>query len=129
MKGCPICDATKVQCSPNQKDEGHSAPDDQPEPKEFADATDSVVEQGSNYGPVGTTMALLEQSSKLFNAVHKRLHAAQSKDLRILARLDSEYLPDMYPYEVAGSAQQVFREDFNLKSIDFSEKSMNFLLK
>ena len=86
--------------------------------KEFADATDSVVEQGSNYGPVGTTMALLEQSSKLFNAVHKRLHAAQSKDLRILARLDSEYLPDMYPYEVAGSAQQVFREDFNLKSID-----------
>ena len=86
--------------------------------KEFADATDSVVEQGSNYGPVGTTMALLEQSSKLFNAVHKRLHAAQSKDLRILARLDSEYLPDMYPYEVAGSAQQVFKEDFNLKSID-----------
>jgi hypothetical protein len=86
--------------------------------KEFADATDSVVEQGSNYGPVGTTMALLEQSSKLFNAVHKRLHAAQSKDLRILARLDSEYLSDMYPYEVAGSAQQVFREDFNLKSID-----------
>ena len=86
--------------------------------KEFADATDTVVENGSNYGPVGTTMALLEQSSKLFNAVHKRLHAAQSKDLRILARLDSEYLPDMYPYEVAGSAQQVFREDFNLKSID-----------
>ena len=86
--------------------------------KEFADATDSVVEQGSNYGPVGTTMALLEQSSKLFNAVHKRLHAAQSKDLRILARIDSEYLPDMYPYEVAGGAQQVFREDFNLKSID-----------
>ena len=86
--------------------------------KEFADATDSVVEQGSNYGPVGTTMALLEQSSKLFNAVHKRLHAAQSKDLRILARLDGEYLPDMYPYEVAGGAQQVFKEDFNLKSID-----------
>jgi hypothetical protein len=86
--------------------------------KEFADATDTVVENSSNYGPVGTTMALLEQSSKLFNAVHKRLHAAQSKDLRILARIDSEYLPDMYPYEVAGGAQQVFKEDFNLKSID-----------
>jgi len=46
------------------------------------------------------------------------LHSAQSKDLRILARLDHEYLPDMYPYEVAGGAQQVFKEDFNLKSID-----------
>ena len=86
--------------------------------QQFADSTDNIVENASNYGPVGTTMALLEQSSKLFNAVHKRLHAAQTKDLRILTRLDSEYLPDLYPYEVAGGAQQVFRKDFNLKSID-----------
>ena len=86
--------------------------------KEFADSSDHIVDNASNYGPVGTTMALLEQSSKMFSAVHKRLHSAQSKDLRILARLDHEYLPDMYPYEVAGGAQQVFKEDFNLKSID-----------
>ena len=85
---------------------------------QFADSTDNVVDNATNYGPVGTTMALLEQSSKLFNAVHKRLHAAQTKDLRILTRLDFEYLPDLYPYEVAGGAQQVFRKDFNLKSID-----------
>tara|TARA_R110002051_G_scaffold187604_2_gene257237 strand:- start:207 stop:2621 length:2415 start_codon:yes stop_codon:yes gene_type:complete len=85
---------------------------------QFADATDNVVDEAKNYGPVGTTMALLEQSSKLFNAVHKRLHSAQTKDLRVLTRLDSEHLPDLYPYEVAGSAQQVFRKDFNLKSID-----------
>ena len=85
---------------------------------QFADSTDNVVENATNYGPVGTTMALLEQSSKLFNAVHKRLHAAQTKDLRILTRLDSEFLPDLYPYEVAGGAQQIFRNDFNLKSID-----------
>ena len=86
--------------------------------REFADATDNVVESGSNYGPVGTTMALLEQSSKLFAAVHKRMHEAQTKDLRILCRLDQEYLPESYPYEVAGGAQQVFSQDFNLKSID-----------
>ena len=85
---------------------------------QFADATDNVVDQATNYGPVGTTMALLEQSSKLFNAVHKRLHAALTKDLRILTRIDSENLPDLYPYEVAGGAQQVFRQDFNLKNID-----------
>ena len=85
---------------------------------QFADSTDNVVENATNYGPVGTTMALLEQSSKLFSAVHKRLHAAQTKDLRILTRLDYEYLPDLYPYEVAGGAQQVFKKDFNLKSID-----------
>ena len=86
--------------------------------KEFADATDNVVESGSNYGPVGTTMALLEQSSKLFAAVHKRMHESQTKDLRILARLDQEYLPSVYPYQVSGGAQQVFSQDFNLKNID-----------
>ena len=85
---------------------------------QFADSTDNVVENATNYGPVGTTMALLEQSSKLFSAVHKRLHAAQTTDLRIITRLDYEYLPDLYPYEVAGGAQQVFKKDFNLKSID-----------
>ena len=85
---------------------------------QFADSTDNVVENATNYGPVGTTMALLEQSSKLFSAVHKRLHAAQTKNLRILTRLDYEYLPDLYPYEVAGGAQQIFKKDFNLKSID-----------
>jgi len=46
------------------------------------------------------------------------MHEAQTKDLRILARLDQEYLPNVYPYEVAGGAQQVFSQDFNLKSID-----------
>lgn len=86
--------------------------------QQFADATDNIAESGSNYGPVGTTLALLEQSSKLFAAVHKRMHESQTKDLRILARLDHEYLPDVYPYEVAGGAQQVLRVDFDLKSID-----------
>ena len=90
---------------------------------QFAASTDNVVDNATNYGPVGTTMALLEQSSKLFSAVHKRLHAAQTKDLRILTRLDYEYLPDLYPYEVAGGAQQVFKKDFNLKSIDVSPVS------
>jgi len=86
--------------------------------KEFADSTDNIVESGSNYGPVGTTLALLEQSSKLFAAVHKRLHEAQTRDLRILSRLDKEYLPPVYPYEVAGGAQQVLNRDFDLRSID-----------
>ena len=75
--------------------------------QQFADATDNIAESGSNYGPVGTTLALLEQSSKLFAAVHKRMHESQTKDLRILARLDHEYLPEVYPYEVSGAAKQV----------------------
>ena len=84
---------------------------------QFADSTDNVVENATHYVPGCTTMALLEQSSKLFNAVHKRLHAAQTKDLRLLTRLDSEFLPDLYPYEVARGAQQIFMNDLNLQSM------------
>jgi hypothetical protein len=32
--------------------------------QKFADTTEQVISEGSNYGPVGTTMALLEASSK-----------------------------------------------------------------
>jgi hypothetical protein len=86
--------------------------------KEFVDTTEQVIADSTNYGPVGTTLALLEQSAKLFTAIHTRLHTSQAKDLRLLAELNFENLPATYPYQVAGGAQQVFKEDFDLNSID-----------
>lgn len=86
--------------------------------QDFVDATDKIVEEASNYGPVGTTMALLEQSSKLFSAIHKRLHDSQSHDLRLLADINREWLPNQYPYEQGGVPKQIFRDDFDLRSID-----------
>ncbi len=86
--------------------------------KDFADTTEQVIADSTNYGPVGTTLALLEQSAKLFSAIHSRLHASQAKDLRLLAELNYEFLPPQYPYEIAGGANQVFKDDFDLNSID-----------
>ena len=65
--------------------------------QKFADTTEQIISEGSNYGPVGTTMALLEASSKFFSAIHKRLHKAQREEFKILARIDSESLPQRYP--------------------------------
>ena len=45
--------------------------------QKFADSTEQVIADSKNSGPVGTTMALLEASSKFFSAIHKRLHKAQ----------------------------------------------------
>lgn len=86
--------------------------------KEFADATDQVVSEASNYGPVGTTMALMENSARLYSAIHKRLHAAQGQELRLLARLNAEYMPDAYPYETSAGTQKVFKKDFDLTTVD-----------
>jgi hypothetical protein len=37
--------------------------------------------------PVGTMLAAIEQAGKVLNAVHKRLHAAQSVEMRLLVNL------------------------------------------
>ena len=60
-------------------------------------------------------MALLEASSKFFTAIHKRLHKSQKEEFKILARIDSESLPQRYPYDVPGESSEIFRMDFDDK--------------
>jgi len=43
-----------------------------------------AVGEGRQDAPVGTTMALIENAIKVLNAVHKRLHAAQSEEFELL---------------------------------------------
>lgn len=42
------------------------------------------VGEGRQDAPVGTTLALIEQATKVMAAVHKRLHAAQSEEFQLL---------------------------------------------
>jgi hypothetical protein len=41
--------------------------------------------------PVGTSLAMIEQGSKVFASIHQRLHASQAKELEILCRLNAKY--------------------------------------
>ena len=81
--------------------------------QKFADSTEQIVSEASSYGPVGTTMALLEASSKFFSAIHKRLHKSQRDEFRILARIDYDYLPSEYPYDVPFENRNIFKSDFD----------------
>jgi len=81
--------------------------------QKFADSTEQVISDAASYGPVGTTMALLEASSKFFSAIHKRLHKSQKDEFRILARIDYEYLPEEYPYDVPYETRSIFKRDFD----------------
>ena len=85
---------------------------------EFADATDQVVADSSNYGPVGTTLALMEQSAKMYSAIHKRLHSAQTKELKMLARINSNYLTEAQSFAFGGESVTLMPGDFDLDSID-----------
>ena len=81
--------------------------------QKFADSTEQIVSDAASYGPVGTTMALLEASSKFFSAIHKRLHHSQREEFKILSRIDYDYLPMEYPYEVPSAEKSVFKKDFD----------------
>ena len=81
--------------------------------QKFADSTEQVIADSGGYGPVGTTMALLEASSKFFSAIHKRLHKSQGDEFKVLARIDYECLPNEYPYDLPGVSEKVFKSDFD----------------
>jgi len=42
------------------------------------------VGEGRADAPVGTTLAMIEQATKIENAVHKRMHASQAEEFRLL---------------------------------------------
>ena len=81
--------------------------------QKFADSTEQVISDAASYGPVGTTMALLEASSKFFSAIHKRVHKSQKDEFNILARIDYDYLPREYPYDVPYEDRSIFKKDFD----------------
>ena len=79
----------------------------------FATITDMKVGDGDQSAAVGTTIAMLEQGSRVMSAVHKRLHYAMRLEFKILARVMSESLPQEYPYSVAGDDASVMSTDFD----------------
>jgi hypothetical protein len=81
----------------------------------YATITDLKVGDGNQQAPVGTTIAMLEQGTRVMSAVHKRLHYAMRQEFKILARLMSETLPQEYPYTIAGGDESVMATDFDDK--------------
>lgn len=49
------------------------------------------VGEGKQDMPVGTILAIIEQSTKVENAIHKRLHGAQSEELQLLVECFREH--------------------------------------
>lgn len=127
-----ITEVTEIDCPPNVDDIRKIAmpmPFNQPSPVLFqllgflTDAAKGVVStaeekisEAGNQMPVGTAMALIEQGSKVFSAIHGRLHRSQAKTLEILHRLNSKWL-DTEQQQLKLGKVLATREDF-LGSMD-----------
>ena len=81
--------------------------------RRYTSTTENLVGDANNSGPVGTTLALIEQGLKVFSAIHKRLHESHTQEFRIMADLYSEYLPENYPYLMEEEEQFVLKADFD----------------
>lgn len=80
------------------------------EGRRIGSVADLKISDMSAQAPVGTTLALLERSLKVMSGVQARLHAAMKEELRILAQIIKDYMPDEYDYEVGDGFNR--REDF-----------------
>ena len=79
----------------------------------FASTADLNIGDVNPNAPVGSTVALIEQGSKAFSAIHKRLHYAQGQEFKLLAALNAENLPDEFSFSQAGAAEIIYRADFD----------------
>ena len=52
------------------------------------------VGEGKQDAPVGTTLALIDQATKIENSVHKRVHTAQAQEFQLLVALFREHPED-----------------------------------
>ena len=79
----------------------------------FASTADLNVGDVNPNAPVGSTVALIEQGSKAFSAIHKRLHYAQGQEFKLLADLNAENLPEQFTFSLIGSSSEIMAADFN----------------
>jgi hypothetical protein len=83
--------------------------------RRFASTTDAAVGDANPKGtPVGTIVALIEQSTVIPTAIHKRLHVSMGHELQMWARLVFEYMPNRYDYEDKTSEERfLLKKDFD----------------
>lgn len=67
--------------------------------------------------PVGTTVAMIEQASKVITAQHESLYESFSEELQILFDLNYDYLPENTNFAMPGKVMQAQRADFDCKQV------------
>lgn len=81
--------------------------------RRFAQVADTKVADVNAQAPVGTTVALIEQGSKVISSIHKRLHYAQKNEFRLLAEIFSNN-PVPYPYIIGANVPpDIMAQDFD----------------
>lgn len=99
--------------------------------KSYANTTEAMTGSAQSTGPVGTMALLVEQGSKVYSGIHKRVHNSKKIEYQILYRLIKLHLAqDGYPYplddgEDPGIMIEDFEEDFDVEPVSDPNISSN----
>ena len=88
--------------------------------KEITAVQDVLTGQGTPNQPATTTLALIEQGQKVMTGIFKRIWRAFGKELRILRRLNRDYLDDEEYFQLNDDQQaiQIGRMDYADEDLD-----------
>ena len=78
--------------------------------------SEQQVGEGRAEAPVGTTLAMIEQATKVMNSVHKRLHAAQAEEFKLLVDVFREH-PDSF-WKKKCKSKTPWNEETFFKALD-----------
>jgi hypothetical protein len=82
------------------------------EGRRFASITDMKISDMNQQAPVGTTLAIIERSMKVMNAIQARIHYSMKKEFKLLSGIVRDYMPEDYEWEVDGG-DVMKTDDFN----------------
>lgn len=79
----------------------------------FASTTEAMTGEGDRNVPVGTTIARIEQASKVYSGIHRRLHNSTKHEFRLRAELNREHLLEAKQFSLKGSNLTINPEDYD----------------
>lgn len=84
--------------------------------RQIAGMAEIQVGEGKQEAPVGTTIALIEQATKVMAAVHKRLHQAMGQEFRLLQELFARNPRALWAY--SKSPERIWQAGQELQNFD-----------
>lgn len=87
------------------------------EGRKLASIADTDVGDMKGEAPVGTTLALIERAQKVMSAVQARVHASMGKELKLIADIIKEDMPEQYDYP-QDNPQITRRQDFSSAGVE-----------
>jgi hypothetical protein len=91
------------------------------EGRRIGSVADLNIGEMSANAPVGTTLALLERSMKVMSAVQARMHASLRRELKLIAGVIHDFMPDEYDYYMDGEFSRTSDFDGRIDVVPVSD--------